>query len=846
MIPAPLNIASLLQRLQEHDQEISGLTQAEAEARYVEGQDNSILFNKGRSRRDIVREAIFSVYTFDLISVAVVFFLLNQPLSAFFSLIIMVLIFWWNVSNAFKAKDKLDLLLRQTQPEASVIRDGKLRTINPNAIVPGDAVVLSPGDQCFADGRLLSDDPISVNEVLLTGKHQPRSLQESDPVLAGSYCLYGHGIYEAEVVGDERQVTPIMAASSAADQPPTPLQKITRRVLAILRMLVLVLGLYIVLLYFFLDSDPELQSMYENALSTILGLAPGGIYFMVLLTYISESAKIADAGAIVPRAETVETLAQTDVLGLGEGGTLTGTLVDLKTTEEMGDEDAFSERRVEHILGDFARSTRSTSKLMQAIRASFDGTRRIPLEDALFLSIAGWQGIVFHDDDLAGTYILGFESALAAHLDWTGIERPAEENEDSAPANAAAITEFLFAYSPDLRFLRNLTGLPRLPERLVPLGTLQFSEEVRPEAALTAAAFTEAGTALKVLSSQREEGILEVADHVGLVNPDGSPPDHLSGPELAALSPESYAAAAARTELFSSLTPDQKREIVYSLKEQGALVTMAGDSVADLNAQFEANQSVVFRGSSQAALSMADVILLDDTLEALPFILESGQSIFNRLLDVLKLTLAHATTAVLLTLFALVAGPEHFPYLPVQNTVATVLTISLPAVAFSFWLQPGLVRTNSLSRRLAYFILPAGISITIVVLITYELMLNLTGDYDYARVVITHLLVGTGLLLVVFVQPPSQFWVAGDTLSNDRRPAIFALVLWFLFLFLTIAPYPSEKLAIHPLRPTEHYLIILAVMALWAAALRALWRAAWFRRITGITAIVETVPPWLQ
>jgi cation-transporting ATPase E len=567
---------------------------------------------------------------------------------------------------------------------------------------------------------------------------------------------------------------------------------------------------------------------------------------MILLTYISAAGQIATAGAIVPRAETVESLAETDVLCLGKAGTLTGTLVDFAPTEGVGEEDVFSESHVKHILGDFARSTRSNSKLIQAMEVSFDGSRRKPKEDVLFLSIAGWQGIVFDDEDLKGSYILGFEDALANHLDWSNIERVADTIQEAAATSNLDETEFMFAHSPELKRLRHVNGRPRLPERLVPLGYLLFTEELRPEANATVKAFTEAGIALKVLATEAEVEIIEKVEGAGITNTDGSPPDHLSGVELKSLPIEERETAAARTEIFGGLTPDQKNEVVQSLKHQGALVTMVGDSVADLSAQIEANLSVTFRGSSQAAISIADLILLDDTLNLLPSILESGQAIFNRLLDVIKLTLAHAVTAMLLFLIALFAGTDYFPYLPSQNSLITILTISLPSIGLALWLQPGLVRTNSLSRRLAFFILPAGISIAIVVLLTHILFHNLTGNLYYARVVATHLMVATGLLLVVFVQPPTEFWVGGDTLSNDKRPARFALVLFFLFIFLTIVPYTRELLSIQPLRPTEHYLILFAITAIWVLTLRALWRADWFREVTGIYDIEAWIPPWLE
>ncbi|MFN2255097.1 MAG: HAD family hydrolase [Candidatus Promineifilaceae bacterium] len=842
----PANIVSPFVPSEEPQGDISGLTQAEAEARYKPGQDNSIAFKHGRTKTEIIRAAVFNVYTFDLLGVAVVFWLLGQPFSALFSITIMVLIFSFNITQAFAAKDELQALFELTRPEASVIRDSKLHAIDPNEIVPGDIVLVSPGDQFFADGRLQSDDPITINESWITGALGPRPLQEGDPILAGSYCITGHGLYEAEAVGEDRQVTAVLDAPGAAEQPRTPLQVIVYRVLAGLRFLVFILGAYIILRFIVFERDPAQQQTYESALSIILGLAPGGIYFMILLSYISGSRQLAGSGALVRREESVETLAQMDILCSGKAGTLTGTLVDFKAVEEPGEDALFSESRVQQILGDFARSTRSRSKLILAMKATFDGTKRPVEEDALFLSLAGWQGIVFNDDDLEGTFILGYENALAGHLDWSGIERPVEEEEDLPPSIRASLTQFLFTYSPQMERLQYRNGRPRLPERLVPLGYLLFSQEIRPEAEQTTAAFQQSGIALKILSSDKTDVVLEAALAVGLSGADGSPPDVISGPELLALSNGAYAEAAARTELFGLLTPDQKGTVVKSLKEQGALVAMVGDSVTDLPAQKEANLCIAFSDSSQAALSIADLILVDDTLNALPTILETGQRIFNRLLDVLKLTLTHALTAVLLTLVAIFSGARYFPYLPAQNTVITIITITLPAIGLSYWLGPGEVQPKYLGRRLAFFILPAGITIAILVLGSHLFVQQWTGSLSYSRIVVTHLLVGTGLLLVIFAQPPSNFWVGGDTLSGDRRPAVLAVALWFFFLFLTVAPSPSRILALSTLRPTEHYLFVLALLAGWVLVQRALWRAAWFRRLAGIEDLDEQIAPWLS
>jgi hypothetical protein len=194
-----------------------------------------------------------------------------------------------------------------------------------------------------------------------------------------------------------------------------------------------------------------------------------------------------------------------------------------------------------------------------------------------------------------------------------------------------------------------------------------------------------------------------------------------------------------------------------------------------------------------------------------------------------------------LTLVALFTGARYFPYLPAHNAVITIMTITLPAIGLAYWLGPGEVQSKQLARKLAFFILPAGITIAILVLGAHIFVQQWTGSIAYSRIIATHLLVGTGLLLVMFAQPPTEFWVGGDTLSGDRRPAMLAIALWLLFLFLTIVPFTSRLFDLSTLRPTEHYLFVLTLLAIWVLILRGLWRSAWLRQLAGIVDTAERI-----
>ena len=817
---------------------LTGLTQAEAEARYVPGQDNSITFKRGRSRLEIVKEALLSAYTFDLLTVSIALFWLGQTASAIWSIALLLVLFFFNLSLAFRSKAQLETVMARTRPEATVIRDSQVRAIDPNLIVPGDLAIVGPGDQLFADGRLQGDEPISVDESWLTGNLQPVQRHPGDSLLAGSFCINGHGLYLAEVVGDERQVTAVLEARDAQQLPPTPLQQLINRVLWALRFLVIVFGAYVLLRFQIFEEDPSAAAIYEDAISIIFSMAPGGILFMILMTYINGSARMAQLGALVPRAEAVETLAQTDVLCLGKGGTLTGAEADFEELEQPDGDSPFSESRLHQILGDYARSTRSRSRLIQAMRQSFDGAHRDAVEDVLFFSLVGWQGMIFDDDDLSGAYIIGRQKALAGNLTWQPPERE-EVSAEEARSERTRPVNLLLAHTPQMDSLMDKYGRPRLPQNLLPLGYVSFSEAVEAEARATTEAFREARVLTKVLSMYQEESVLQAAAEAGITALDGSPPSHLSGKDLLQLSPEEYAGAVEATEVFSRLATEQKVEIIQVLQNQGDLVTMVGDGVADLSALRQANLAVTFRESGQAALSTADIILLDDTLSALPPVLALGQGVFNRLLDVLKLSLTHALTAVLLTFVALFSGAVYFPYLPAQNLAVTIFTLTLPAFALSFWLESGRVNTDSLAKQLAFFVLPAALSIAVVLLFSHVLFVQMTGISYYARVVVTHILVATGLMLLIFVQPPIRQLVAADRYSGDLRPTRLAIFLWFAFLACTIGEPLRSYFNLQPLVSGWHYLYVLTVVAVWALVLRSVWRSDTFRRMVGYHLLQE-------
>jgi len=164
-------------------------------------------------------------------------------------------------------------------------------------------------------------------------------------------------------------------------------------------------------------------------------------------------------------------------------------------------------------------------------------------------------------------------------------------------------------------------------------------------------------------------------------------------------------------------------------------------------------------------------------------------------------------------------------YHPSQASIIVMATLTIPAVALSFWAPARALPEGGLAASLARFVLPAAITTSVAALVVY-LMVELTmQDVAYAQLAVTYTLTACGLLLFVFVQPPTRAWVLDQVQTADRGPVWLAaglMVVFVLFAGTRLAGYFFE---LAPLREPTHYLVVGVVVLLWALTLLFMWRA---------------------
>jgi cation-transporting ATPase E len=209
--------------------------------------------------------------------------------------------------------------------------------------------------------------------------------------------------------------------------------------------------------------------------------------------------------------------------------------------------------------------------------------------------------------------------------------------------------------------------------------------------------------------------------------------------------------------------------------------------------------------------------------------------------DILKLFRTRIATVGLVIVSSLVV--VTFPIELRNASALTVFTVGIPSALLAFWAAPGRRVRDSLTRTLATFVAPAAIVSSLAGLLVLYGSLFFAGadglhtaDFatalDNARTALTAFLVFVGLLLVVFVEPPSDWFAVAEPKTADKRPTILAIVLGIGFLLTIQIGFARNFFSFGVPEPRDALLVIVAVVV-WTVLVREFWRRRLVERFLG-------------
>ena len=823
---------------------LSGLTEAEVTQRRAQGLGNKVPPPTGRTYVQIFRENIFTFINMVIFLLGAALVLVGRPSDALISLGVISANVLVSVVQEIRAKRTLDRIALLTRPTAQVVRDAIPHNVPPEELVVGDVLQVNPGDQIVLDGRVIGDGQMQVDESQLTGESNLVPKHSGDEVFSGSFCVNGSALYVAEKVGEESLSNQITAGARAFRRVLTPLQNEIYLVVRIMLAIVIYIEFLLIL-----DALVARANAGETIASAtlVVGLVPNGLFLSITLAYALGAVRIIKYGALVQQSNAIESLSNVTVLCLDKTGTLTANRLQVNAVHPIG----LAEDELQRLLGVMVASAKTLNKTSEAIKQAYPAQAQPLLADVPFSSARKWSAVAFDAAPFKGIYALGAPEMLRPYLGeaghdnsalWQAIDRQAAELTDRG------LRVLLIMHHPDAAALRDQGDESHLPDNCQPIGLISLSDELRAEAKETLQRFRTAGVQPKIISGDNPETVAALAKQAGL-------PDDIvlvSGLELNEMSAEQFAAAAQQATIFGRITPQQKEKLVETLRQQGNYVAMIGDGVNDVLSLKKSNLGISMESGTQATRAVADIILMKDSFAALAPAVSEGQRIVNGMQDILRLFLTRILSMALLIVSALVIG--EFPLALRNGSIVTLFSVGIPAVMLAFWARPGPRKNGTLAQRLAHFIItPVLLTSVIGVVLFYAVLwiptglsaligpevtlrqstLLLDAVRPVAQSALASFLVLAGLLLVIFVEPPTKWWIGGDELSGDWKPTIMTVLLIIGFFIISAVPFLRNIFALTELTLFE-WGLILGATVIWLFAVRFFWRHSITARFLGI------------
>ena len=657
-----------------------------------------------------------------------------------------------------RSKRALDRLAALITPQATVVRDGTDRRVAVDHVVVGDLVRLTAGDQVIADGTVVSADGLSLDEANLTGESELVLRGAGEPVWSGSFAVEGTALFEATAVGPDSRAERLTATARTFRHPRSPLERANDRLLVWLVALAVPFTIGLTISVF--AHDETAAARVQAVTAGVVSLVPEGLILLVSLTAAVSAFKMAQRGVLAQQLNAIESLASVDIVCTDKTGTLTEPTLRVVGVVPSAGEDETSLARE---LTSYAASAPSRNLTLEAIADArlADVERRGIVAQVPFSSRRRWSALDLDGERL----VLGAPERFAA-ADPALAERAREEA--SAGRRVLALGR---SDSP----LPGADPEPRFPADVHALGLVVLAERLRANAPQTVAFFTSQGVELKVLSGDAPATVGAIAHDAGVPGSSAALDGETLPTEPAALRDAVLSAPA-----VGRISPDSKRAVVAALAGAGRYVAMIGDGVNDVPALKEARLAIAQGSGTQMARSVADLVLVKDDFGVLPGMVAEGRQILRNIQRVARLFITKSVyTALVGVAIAIPTGV--YPLLPRQSTVASTVTIGIPAFVLALAPSSGPWSPEGFLRSVARFALPAGLAVGSGIIAGYLLArygfdLSLTRS----RTVATGIVVVCGLAVVLRLESE----------GGRRRLALAGLCALMASLFVLALAVP--------------------------------------------------------
>ena len=805
-----------------------GLTSEQAQELLVKNGKNEL----PKPKQDSVIKLFFDQFKnpIELILVVTVIlsFVAGETIDAIALIFIIMVDVLMGTYQEWKARKDAESLINMIKSTTRVMRDGKEIEIESSELVVGDLILLESGDKISADARIIECHNFQVDESALTGEslNEVKStevLEEKTPlgdrsnmVFAGTAVTTGraHAIVVATALNTE--IGKIADKITNTKEEKSPLTIRTEKFSKQISLIIIIVA--IITTFVLIAKDYAWNEIFLCVIALSVSAMPEGLPLALTMALTVASTRMAKKNVIVKKLNAVESLGSCTVIASDKTGTLT---VNEQTAKEIlladgsnykisgtgyNDKgyvtamDGADMKKAEHIallgaINNEAHLEKQKNGMWESFGDSIDiaflclaeklkiNDKPKIIESIPYESENQYSAVFYEKDGETYCTVKGSLEKVMAFSEKN--EKYEKQNIDltSKGYRVIAIADGKVKGTNE-KDIKNLEFI----------GMVAFIDPIRVEVKDSLKECTEAGIKVVMITGDHPLTAFAIAKELGLCEKQNEVATGHDVEQYLAKGEKEFDEFVSKIRVFSRVTPMDKLEIVNSFKRQGEFVAVTGDGVNDAPAIRAANIGIAMGSGTDVAKETASMIVVDDNFTSIVSGVKEGRTAYSNIRKITLFLLSCGFAEVCFFLLSIAFGYD-IPLLAIQLLWLNIVTDGLQDIALSFEKaedsimkeKPRDTKESLFSKDLMIEVSILGIAISLIIFLTWKLLIDNGTSIEVARAII--------MMLMVFIQNINVLNCRSEKRSVFKEsikdnPLVIGTILFSIALQLFMAEIP--------------------------------------------------------